>query len=67
MGTAPQFWHRGEDAVSSAATPAAADSSGHGLSGGYDGSTDGPSTHWKLDDGSGTTASDSRARPTRAR
>ena len=31
VGTAPRFWHRGDDAVSSAAAPAAADSSGHSL------------------------------------
>lgn len=52
-------YHRGEEAASSAATSTAADSSGNARSGTYDGRTNGLSTHWKLDEGTGAVAADS--------
>jgi hypothetical protein len=52
-------YHRGEESPSSAATLAAADSSGNARPGTFDGTTNGPSTWWKFDENAGTTAGDS--------
>ena len=59
--TADGAWayHREEEAPSSAATLAAADSSGNARPGTFDGTTNGPSTWWKFDENAGTTAGDS--------
>jgi hypothetical protein len=54
----PQFQHRADDATSAAATSGAADASGNNRTGTYGGSTDGPSTWWRLDDATGSTAAD---------
>ncbi len=55
----PWAYHRGEEAPSSASTSAAVDSSGNARPGTYNGTTDGPSTWWRFDEGSGTTVADS--------
>ena len=52
-------YHRLEESPSSASTLAAADSSGNSRPGTYSGTTNGPSTWWKLDEDTGTTAGDS--------
>ncbi|HWH00400.1 MAG TPA: LamG domain-containing protein, partial [Pilimelia sp.] len=54
----PLFQHRGEEAQSAAAAPAAADSSGNNRPGVYQGRTDGPATWWRFDEGSGGTVAD---------
>jgi hypothetical protein len=58
-GNAAQFYHRGDDAVSDATTSTAADSSGNNRPGTYAEPTDGPSTWYQFDDGSGSSAADS--------
>lgn len=52
-------YHREEETPSSAGTSTAADSSGNSRPGTYGGTTNGPSTWWAMNDGSGTTAADS--------
>src|SRR5690242_4047475 len=46
----PQLYHRLEEAPSSSATSTAADSSTNSRPGTYNGTTNGPSAWWKLDD-----------------
>ncbi len=58
-GDAAQFQHRSDDAASYDDPATAADSSGNNRPGSYSGPTDGPSTWYKFDDGSGTAAADS--------
>ena len=53
-----QLYHRGDESPSAAAAPVAADSSGNGLNGVYNGATDGPSSHWAFDEGSNTLLAD---------
>ncbi len=55
----PWAYLRGEETASSSVTSTAADSSGNGRSGTYDGQTNGPSTRWNFDEGTGTVADDS--------
>ena len=55
----PWAYYREEDAASAAATSVAADSSGNGRSGTYNGTTNGPSTYYSFDENSGATAQDS--------
>ena len=55
----PWAYHRAEEAASAASTTTAVDSSGNGRAGVDNGTTNGPSTWWRLDDGSGSTAGDS--------
>lgn len=57
-GNTPWAYHRGEDAVSSAATSTADDTTANNRDGIYNAKTNGPSLWWKLDD-AGTTAADS--------
>lgn len=54
----PWAYHRAEEAASAASSTTAADSSGNGRTGVDNGTTNGPSTWWRLDDGSGSTAGD---------
>jgi hypothetical protein len=58
-GDGAQFQHRSDDTASYNEPATAADSSGNNRPGSYSGPTDGPSTWYKFDDGSGTTAADS--------
>ena len=55
----PWAYHRAEEAASAASTTTAVDSSGNGRAGVDNGTTNGPSTWWRLDDGSGSSAGDS--------
>ena len=52
-------YHRGDEAVSTAATSAVADSSGNTRPGTYRSPTDGASTWWRFNEGSGLVAEDS--------
>ncbi|GLW90564.1 signal peptidase I [Actinokineospora globicatena] len=58
-GDTPLFYHREDEAGSSSATSTAADSSGNSRPGQYNSPTNGPYTHWRFDDGTGTNAGDS--------
>src|SRR4051812_6924016 len=58
-GDSPILYHRLNESPSSAATSTAADSSGGGHAAVYNGRTDGPSTWWKFEEGSGTSVIDS--------
>ena len=52
-------YYREEEAASAATTSTAADSSGNNRPGTYDGPTNGPTTYWRFDENTGTTAYDS--------
>jgi hypothetical protein len=56
-GNSPWAYHRDDESPSSAATSAAADNAGV-RPGIYNGITNGPSTYWNFDEGSGTRAND---------
>ncbi|WP_157440389.1 LamG-like jellyroll fold domain-containing protein [Actinokineospora inagensis] len=58
-GDSPLFYHRQEESQSSSSTSTAADSSGNSRPGQYNNTTNGPSTHWRFDEGTGTNAGDS--------
>ncbi|HEX8344694.1 MAG TPA: LamG domain-containing protein [Actinoplanes sp.] len=57
-GDGAAILHRSDEAPSSSATSAAADSAGTSQPGVYNGKTNGPSTHWRFDEGTGSTAAD---------
>jgi hypothetical protein len=58
VGDGAQFYHRSDDAASFTTGATAADSSGNNRPGAYTGMTDGPSTWYRFDEGSGTVAGD---------
>lgn len=58
VNDSPWAYHRLEEARSSALMSTATDTSGNGRAGSYVGRTDGPSTSWDFDEGTGTTAAD---------
>jgi hypothetical protein len=58
-GDSPWAYYRSEESQSAAATRSAADSSGNGRTGTFDGTTNGPSTFWNFDENGGSHAADS--------
>ncbi|RLK58943.1 signal peptidase I [Actinokineospora cianjurensis] len=57
-GDSPLFYHRQEEAQSSSATSTAADSSTNNRPGQFNMPTNGPYTHWRFDEGTGTNTGD---------
>ncbi|MFN8077851.1 MAG: LamG domain-containing protein [Kineosporiaceae bacterium] len=55
VGTTPLSYYRLNEAASSASTSNATDSSGHGRTGTYNAATNGPSSWFRFDEGSGAT------------
>ncbi|MDQ1723313.1 MAG: hypothetical protein QOG52_341, partial [Frankiaceae bacterium] len=58
LAGSPTSVYSADDAVSTAASSSATDSSGNARTGTYDGPTSGPSQWWRFDQGSGTTVYD---------